>query len=307
MSLAKSGCESKEKSGFTVIELIMVISVIGVIVSLTLPAIHNAREAARRMSCSSNLRQIGVALHAYHDTFGVLPRVAYNQWWNPNDKFEGYSWETRILPFVERAAVAESIRESDGVARPLTTYYLHNESIIPGGATRLALFRCPSSVLPDVSQSVGPYVEVPKYLGYGTSDYKASGGQDLYFGMFPQANDVRRNVRLADVTDGLSQTLMVGESSYPGHAGNMFPIWMAFHNEFRSVAFNTLQPINCVDRFGGQFWTSAEADDCALSMHPGVCLFAFGDGSVRPLSENMDRYVYAMLGSISDGNVVTFE
>ena len=87
----------------------------------------------------------------------------------------------------------------------------------------------------------------------------------------------------------------------------MFPIWIAYHNDFHSVAFETLKRISCVRNFSGPFWTSANADTCALSMHPGVCLFAFGDGSVRPLSENMDRFVYSMLGSISDGNVLNLD
>ena len=293
--------------GFTVIELIIVISIIGVLISLTLPAIHSARESARRMACSSNLRQISLALHSYHDTFGILPRVAYHQWQNPRTWSEGYSWQTRILPFTEQATLAKLIEQTDDAERPISGYYSRHGRTIPGGETRLPLFRCPSSVLPDVSQNVGPYDIDPQYLGYGTSDYKASGGQSLYFGMFPQAHNHARNVQFADVTDGLSQTLMVGESSYPGHAGTMFPIWMAFHNDFRSVAFDTLSPINCVKTFGGQYWTTATSDDCALSMHPGVCLFAFGDGSVRPLSENMDRFTYSMLGSISDGNVLNLE
>ena len=307
MNTASAKKNTVRNSGFTVIELIIVISTIGLLISLTLPAIHKAREAARRMACSSNLRQIGLALHSYHDTFGILPRVAYHQWTNPNDWGEGYSWQTRILPFAEQATLAELIDKTDGVERPITRYYQRYGRTIPGGETRLPLFRCPSSVLPDVSQNVGPHDIRTQFLGYGTSDYKASGGQDLGYGMFPQGRNYGRNVRFSDVTDGLSQTLMVGESSYPGHAGTMFPIWMAYHNDFRSVAFDTLHPINGVSNFSGQFWTTATWDDCALSMHPGVCLFAFGDGSVRPLSENMDRFIYSMLGSISDGHVLNLD
>src|ERR1044071_6861704 len=108
----------KHKSGFTLVELLVVIAIIGVLVALLLPAVQAAREAARRMSCSSNLRQLGLAMHNYHDTHKTLPYTTAA--WGPDGKVNspgnrGWSWNSFILPYIEQQAVYSQIDFTDYV------------------------------------------------------------------------------------------------------------------------------------------------------------------------------------------------
>jgi hypothetical protein len=114
--------------------------------------------------------------------------------------------------------------------------------------------------------------------------------------------------RSSDVTDGLSNTIAIGERSYPGATGMSFPVWLATHGfYYDGNNLDSDYPINCVSNFGAGYWRSARSEACALSSHPGVCQFAFGDGAVRPVSETIDRTVYRLLGAINDGKVVSVD
>ena len=104
------------RRGFTLVELLVVIAIIGVLVSLLLPAVQQAREAARRMQCTNNMKQLGLALHNYHDTFKTFPRTPW--WYNggggnqSTEFFSGFSWRTMILPFIEQGALHDQINWS---------------------------------------------------------------------------------------------------------------------------------------------------------------------------------------------------
>src|SRR5947209_10191645 len=113
MSVLK--CRSR---GFTLVELLVVIAIIGVLVALLLPAVQAAREAARRMSCSSNLRQLGLAMHSYHDTHKILPYTTAA--WGPSGVTNsvdnrGWSWNSFILPYIEQQAMYSQINFGDFV------------------------------------------------------------------------------------------------------------------------------------------------------------------------------------------------
>src|SRR5262245_34603533 len=107
-----------QKRGFTLVELLVVIAIIGVLVALLLPAVQSAREAARRMSCSSNLRQLGIAMHSYHDTHKTLPYSTSA--WGPDGRVNspgnrGWSWSSFILPYIEQQATYNQIDFHDYV------------------------------------------------------------------------------------------------------------------------------------------------------------------------------------------------
>lgn len=334
---------SKSREGFTLVELLVVIAIIGVLVSLLLPAVQQAREAARRMSCQNNLKQIGLALHNYNDTFKRLPVAIWSA--NPQkgepSSFDddGYGWMVSILPFVEQNALYEKLDSNMKMGTPgaLELYNdAHGNTPIPGGETVLSMYRCPSSALPEVvptswtipGTSGSMATDKDQAIGYGVTDYKAAGGSchgddGAMHKLWESVNDngsVGR--RFAEITDGLSNTILAGESSYVssdsslrGYSGPFpldasgyevedWPVWIggAGTDEGARINGRTNAPINC--RCSVSKMISAINDDCAFSYHPGGAQFIFGDGSVHFLTENLSSDVYCNLHSIRDGQVL---
>lgn len=294
----------RNREGFTLIELVVVLAVSCVLVALLLPAIQQAREAARRVGCRNNLKQVGLALHNYHDIHNCFPPSHIH---TPSPRMLGvtgyWSWEVGLLPYLEQQPLYFKLNPQ-GEPRVISRYYQRYGVIIPGGETQLAVFRCPSSTLPPRATDLGPATLSPHVRGYGTSDYKGSGGGQFALGLFVSDDPP---VRFSDITDGISTTIAVGEASYPGRSGRVFPIWLGFFNYSYENHFETRFPINCVPSFSGRFWVNAQGDGCALSLHPGIAQFLFADGSVRALSQSIDSYVYGNLGGRSDGRAVAAE
>jgi prepilin-type N-terminal cleavage/methylation domain-containing protein/prepilin-type processing-associated H-X9-DG protein len=225
--------------GFTLVELLVVIAIIGILVGLLLPAVQAAREAARRMQCQNNLKQIGLGIHNYESTYQVLPIGAFGARRDrlveelsiAADVDDGIGFLATILPFIEQQPLWEKIQRHAGTPGALRKYRLGfpSQPVIPGGETVVSTFRCPSSaILPIVpTQAVLPGAEKfgPKpirrlqQIGYATSDYKGCGGggqsrdDDGVF-MKRQESPGHNAIRFRDVLDGTSSTLMVGESSY---------------------------------------------------------------------------------------------
>lgn len=206
------------RNGFTLIELLVVIAVIGVLVGLLLPAVQKAREAARRSSCTNNLKQIGVALHNYHDAHRVFP-ASYladtvtvatrdpNSYDGPN----GFAWGAMLLPSLDQSAL---YRQFD-TRRPCW------DAVNAGPAqTRLAVFLCPSATNSDGTMSVRD-ASGNVLATFGRSTYVANAGQEEpwgflqvdYYGLADGPMFRNSRVRAADVTDGLSSTVFIGEHS----------------------------------------------------------------------------------------------
>lgn len=313
--------------GFTLVELLVVIAIIGVLVALLLPAVQAAREAARRSSCSNNLKQMGIGLHNYHDTYGRLPVAIFSANSGAFDD-DGFGWQSAILPFIEQQPLFDRLKQSPyyGQFGALELHWAANGSPttepgapIPGGETKVKIYKCPSSVLPDIvpatwripGQTTGGALpaERGEMIGYAVSDYKAAGGS--CFG----DDGIMHKLREAkwrgfqDVVDGLSNTIMVGESAYvtPNSTTSPtqvqdWPIWIGGPGTDESSRINgrTRAPINCqcVKMF------LAINDDCAFSFHPGGAQFAFADGSVHFISQNIAIQTYCNLHSIQDGNPI---
>ncbi|MDA1053384.1 MAG: DUF1559 domain-containing protein [Planctomycetota bacterium] len=204
----------RDRKGFTLVELLVVIAIIGILVALLLPAVQAAREAARRMSCSNNLKQIGLALHNYHSTFKTFPPDGI---WHGNAKntpgvlglgpgatARCYTWIALILPFIEQQPLSDAIDFNI----PAWNQVIGATPNIPGIPLReisLPGLLCPSD------QS---YAELPH--GWGLSSYAGNGGYDHHrrrkdrddiSGIFTLMDPVK----IADVTDGLSNTIAVAE------------------------------------------------------------------------------------------------
>lgn len=329
--------------GFTLIELLVVIAIIAILIALLLPAVQQAREAARRTQCRNNLKQIGLALHNYHDVYNMFPGGVYSAVDDDNGcDDDGYGWATMLLPYIDQAplynqlpltatAAAGFTEQDDPRGANWCVFNNYEDSgnattYIPGGETIISAFRCPSSNLPSVvpdvykgySFSNGSGSSDKPHVGYGVSDYKGCVGKEDH-GFFVKGRDAARSgrplsTRIRDVTDGTSNTIAVGESAYGGRSGNDLPVWIGATGRDERVVFKTQWPsvINC----GTNASTPENAidDDCAISFHTGGAMFLFGDGSVHFISENIHtgfnpafddgvNGVYEALGERDDGYV----
>jgi len=249
----------RRKNGFTLVELLVVIAIIGILVALLLPAVQAAREAARRMQCSNNLKQMGLALHNYHDTYKTM---CFGISGAPDDSAglddDGHGWGTHLLPFMEQQAVYDEVNAIVPVGTPgalwKSTTVNPSTTIppIPAGATVLSVYRCPSSPLQDHVSGSGP-----RQNGYATSDYKASTGWGD-FGIFWKPADGRSRgftapMRFSSIIDGTSNTIAFGESAYIPATSN-WPVWIGGLGSDETVLFKTQPPSppNC--GIGGNVW-----------------------------------------------------
>jgi prepilin-type N-terminal cleavage/methylation domain-containing protein/prepilin-type processing-associated H-X9-DG protein len=295
------------KRGFTLVELLVVIAIIGILVALLLPAVQAAREAARRMQCSNNLKQLGLAFHNYHDVYKVLPYGS--AWWGLNGTFgtnRGWCWNAMILPFIEQSAIHSKINFSDYVPT-----LVHQQQVlripIPGA-------KCPSDTIP----LVRPYGQVGQALyveEVASSSYVGSIGP---LGIVDPGNAPGTNataiqqhdkgifgyeycrVSFGEIVDGLSNTIMVGEITFrlactPAQAGGRdwngiwYGSWFAgtaSPNGNNSLSFMryAVQPINISRKAA-----VAPQRQGFHSNHPGGAQFLFCDGGVRFLSETIEH------------------
>jgi prepilin-type N-terminal cleavage/methylation domain-containing protein/prepilin-type processing-associated H-X9-DG protein len=320
--------------GFTLVELLVVIAIIGILVAMLLPAVQAAREAARRSSCLNNLKQMGLALHNYHDTYKRTP-VAILSAASGSFDDDGFGWGTALLPFAEQQPLYDRLRQAPVWGRfgALETYWSANGSPatgfpVPGGETPLEMYKCPSSALPSLvpanfqifgSTQMSPVAgalpaENEWMIGYAVNDYKAGGGSCYGDdGLMHKLGEAPWHL-FADVIDGLSNTIAIGESSNVTHNGNPapgspsrvedWPIWIGAPGTDESVRINgrTSAPINC--RTSPSRMVFAINDDCAFSFHPGGAQFVFADGSARFISENVSMTTYCNLHSIRDGQPI---
>lgn len=271
--------------GFTLVELLVVIAIIGILVALLMPAVQAAREGARRMSCSNNLHQIGLALHNYHQTHRTFPpgtieyrnahRVVSR---NPNAGLN-FAWSALILPFLEQSAVLNEIDYAYPFDAP------ENAEI---AAQTLPVYLCPT--VPDgyeLRQGRGPChyggisgKQKPSLLGTLLYDVPTSSNGRLT-GVKPA-----RAVRAADILDGLTNTIMVAEDSM-----NQDGQWISGGNVME-VAYTVNDPAVAV------------FDNEIRSYHPGGANSINADGSVRFLAETMTREIVAALSTRANGEVV---
>jgi len=327
--------------GFTLIELLVVIAIIAILIALLLPAVQQAREAARRTQCKNNLKQIGLALHNYHDINGMFPMgifagcdsgvcddspAPYPQIHRIDD--DGLGWGTMILPQIDRANAFDLIMSAADtvfITEPIFTgYYAANTAIVPGGETQIPVFRCPSSTLSAAKQVIdgsddGDF-DPDSRDGYATSDYAGSNGNDItdtdggnsdqndgvFFKMEDhlnsnddplvlQPNNRRRvpNINFAQLSDGASNTIFVGECSYFNEERD-WPTWIGDTGDDESVLRKT-GPDSVLN-------TTLD-DDTFYSLHEAGVQFCFGDGSVHFINENVSTTVYSRLGSRNGGEV----
>jgi prepilin-type N-terminal cleavage/methylation domain-containing protein len=291
------------RRGFTVIELLAVIAIIGILAALLFPAVESAREAARRTACMNNLKQLALAAQNYIDVNGTLPMgtltmvdpvvsASFPDELLPGGQFESFSIFVAMLPNLEQQPLANAFNFSR------STYAAANMTI---AATGLTVLWCPSDSSVTGSRPLPEsYSDVPaparvcysSYAGCVGTWYVRSPGsasQLTMNGMFC----LNRGINPAEVTDGLSNTILLGERA---HGMLSEPDLSDYHWWFDGFeadtlfsAFFPMNPERVIDDLSTEYMGSAYISS-ASSYHPGGALVAFGDGSVKFLKDSIDSW-----------------
>ena len=264
---------------FTLIELLVVIAIIGVLVALLLPAVQAAREAARRMQCVANLKQIGIALHGYHDGSNTFPAGG----WigiptQPATVNMNMGWSAVILPYLEQRSLFDGLNLS---------FPYNDPSNSTSGHTVLTIYLCPTEPRKTLwNRDTGDLFD------FADGDY---GGMYGPRGLTSPSDSnspprgamiFNQTVSIAQILDGTSQTTLVGEDPEAIHA-----LWASGHNVFdQSAAVNARPPFE----YGQEL----------ASRHPGGVNVLMGDGSARFLKNSTDLKVLSALCTRSLGEIV---
>ncbi len=306
-----------DRSGFTLIELLVVIAIIAILVALLLPAVQQAREAARRTSCKNQLKQLGLAMHNYHDVTGCLPIGAMafveNVGGTPTTRggTSGYVWVRYILPYIEQSAM----------------YDAYNETIEYHAGTNVALIRTNIPVLLCPSDTATrTWNNAPNYnyaVNYGnTSVARTTPLNGVNYGRAPfhySGSTTGVCYKMRDMSDGTSNTLLMAEVRQgPLNSDLRGLVWYGPHTGFTThYPPNATQPDYLASGFcqtaSSEYGMPCQAESTAdgrptnfssRSKHTGGVQVTLGDASVRFISNNIDINTWRNLSTMQDGKVL---
>lgn len=313
--------------GFTLLELLVVVAIVGVLAALFLPAIQTARESARRVKCAANLRQIGLAIHSYHDSQGSFPPgnitlsmglcmpAGGGTFGYPSES--GINWTISLLPYVDHRELFESYHASD-----------FNESALNARvrATPVSVYTCPSDLRPDLPlvPASGPGGRFALALLYYPGSYRAVTGRSdgLQFLDSAEFTDYPASWRgaihtvgirewstesLRMVSDGTTQTLLVGESTTKTRPSyRTFWAYAYAHYSLSSATPQARTLLGDYDLCSSTAGTGF-SQPCKRgwgSFHRTGMHFLFCDGSVRYLDRTIDVELFADLATIAGGSLL---
>ena len=279
------------RKAFTLIELLVVIAIIAVLIALLLPAVQQAREAARRTQCRNNMHQLGLAFHNYHDAHGCFPPMSINASATGCSSPTWFAWGALILPFLDEAAVYNAMNFN------LPMPYTANST---GVRARLAQYSCPTDhAQQEVNVANSSYKDENNAIARNTTtSYIVNGGTDGHGGRGTTANGViycNSRTRIRDIRDGTSNTMLAGEC-YVGFRQAGWNCTWACGSNGEPASGGTAYAMNTIlnaSPFG--------------SMHEGGGFFLFCDGQVRFLSENIDTNTYRFLSTRAANELIDDE
>ena len=351
----------KKRLAFTLIELLVVIAIIAILIALLLPAVQQAREAARRTQCKNNLKQLGLALHNYHDVHSTFP-IQYRINAAQGVGNTQVSWIHNILPMIDQAPAYNQwdhnyswIGGQNGVQNDPRN---GPDILNPNEGSNMWLYglglpalQCPS----DASPATGGTAKGRRVINFtpasrrdwtlGITSYKGVLGSSWSYGSiqvttgtwansrfcddFANLTGARRGqfpfrcptgfmgrgndgdglpTRMRDITDGTSNSLMLGESSFNQ---NGLAAWHWFNGVLATAAFPINRPAECTAGIGlplvpgwDACWRNWQNNQGFSSLHVGGAQFSLCDGSVRFISDNIDLSTYRNLGTIGGGEIV---
>jgi prepilin-type N-terminal cleavage/methylation domain-containing protein/prepilin-type processing-associated H-X9-DG protein len=305
----------RHRNGFTLVELLVVIAIIGILVALLLPAVQAAREAARRMQCTNNQKQILLAIHNYENQLGLYPpgRMGCDCWdadvckGNTDAQRPGTSAFAMLLPFVEQQTLYDAYGWQKGAVYPANCYDNTEDGWNVGLAeflrARPPVYVCPSDdakKLKDGSTTAATGSYAACHGSNGPPNIDQVRNKHYNTGMFLY----RTELSVKDVKDGTSTTFFIGEV-VEGHTPNSSNVWL-IGSRHTDTLRSTENPLNT--RPGTGITTNlynTQVNGAFGSRHAGGALFGFGDGHVQFISDNISLPLYKALSTRAGGEIIS--